>query len=129
MLWWKAKSYAQRLLIIVGLAVLLLVFFGFSRQIAQYSQLNSQMEREAAALTQLVSTQNYLENQIAYATSEAAVEEWAREQARWAQEGDFPIIPLPPANFTPEAPAEDGATASSASNWDAWLNWLFSGAP
>jgi len=128
-MWWRAKSIGQRIIFIAALGLLLLILFGFSRRIAEYGRLSAQFERESARLTQLVATQVYLQDEIAYATSQAAVEAWAREEARWAQEGDFPVIPLPPPNYTPQAPSESQATTSSSSNWQAWMDWLFYGRP
>ncbi|MGH2581896.1 MAG: FtsB family cell division protein [Anaerolineales bacterium] len=124
-MWWRAKSIGQRFLIVIGLAVLLLILFGFSRRIAEFTRLNAQLEREAARLTQLAATQAYLEDQIAYATSEAAVEEWAREEARWAKDGDFPIIPLVPPGYEPTQSSQPAGFVASASNWELWLSWLF----
>jgi hypothetical protein len=109
--------------------VLLLVLFGFSRQIAEFSSLNQQVEREGARITQLAATEAYLEERIAYATSEAAVEEWAREDARWAREGDFPIIPLVPPDFTPEPAEEEETVSTTASNWETWFDWFFYDGP
>jgi cell division protein FtsB len=128
-MWWRAKSYAQRLIILVAVGVLLLVLFGFSRSIAEYSRLNAQLEREGAQLTELSATQDYLEDQIAFATSEAAVEQWAREEARWAQEGDFPVIPLAPPNLTPQAENAAQSTPSASGNWQTWMAWLFNSRP
>jgi cell division protein FtsB len=122
---WRAKSIGQRFLIVAGLAVLLLILFGFSRRIAEFTRLNAQLERESGRLTQLAVTRAYLEDQIAYATSEAAVEEWAREEARWAKEGDFPIIPLVPPGYESTQSVQQAGFAASASNWDLWMSWLF----
>lgn len=124
-MWRRLDTMMKRVLFGGGIVLLLIVLFGFSQRIAEYSRLNSQVERESARITQLAATQSYLEGQIAYATSEAAVEEWAREDARWAREGDFPIIPLVPPDFTPEAPSEEEGIASSSSNWQTWMDWFF----
>jgi septal ring factor EnvC (AmiA/AmiB activator) len=106
--------------------VLLLVLFAFTQRIAEYLRLNSQLERERARLTELVATQAYLEGEIAYATSEAAVEEWARQDARWAKEGDFPVIPLAPAGVTTQPEGAAQATPTPSGNWNSWMSWLFS---
>jgi cell division protein FtsB len=115
----------KRVVFLVAILLLLVVLFGFSRRIAEYSRLNAQLERESARITELAATQDYLQDRIAYATSEAAVEEWAREDARWARPGDFPIIPLVPPGFTPEAPSEEEGSLAAASNWETWWNWFF----
>jgi cell division protein FtsB len=119
----------KRLLFGGGILLLLIVLFGFSRRIAEFSRLNGQLEREAARITELAATQEYLQDRIAYANSEAAVEEWARQDARWARQGDFPVIPLVPPDYTPEPPSEEEAQTSATSNFDAWWDWFFFGGP
>jgi cell division protein FtsB len=119
----------KRALFAGGIVLLLIVLFGFSRRIAEFSRLNGQLEREAARITELAATQEYLQDRIAYANSDAAVEEWAREDARWARQGDFPVIPLVPPNYTPEPAAEEEAQTSSTSNFDAWWEWFFYSGP
>jgi len=116
---------AKRMWMGFGVLALLIVLFGFSRRIAEFSRLSDQLEREEAFITQLAATQQYLQDRIAYANSEAAVEEWAREQGRWARQGDFPVIPLVPADFTPQAPAPQAQFDTAASNFEIWWNWLF----
>jgi cell division protein FtsB len=125
----KLVKFVKRFPAVIGVMVLLVVLFAFTQRVGEYLRLSSQQEREATRLTELVATQAALEDQIAYATSQAAVEEWAREDARWAQEGDFVVIPLPPAGVTPQPAAQFSATATPSSNWDAWMSWLFSSNP
>lgn len=121
----KLDTLMKRVLFGAGILLLLLVLFGFSQRIAEYSRLNAQLERETGRITELAATQQFLQDEITFATSQAAVEQWAREEARWARDGDFPIIPLPPPNYTPEASSEEESAAASESNWDLWMQWLF----
>lgn len=125
----KLDTMMKRVLFGAGILLLLLVLFGFSQRIAEYSRLNAQLERESGRITELAATEQHLLDEIGLATSQAAVEQWAREEARWAREGDFPIIPLPPPDYTPEAPTDEEAASSSSSNWDLWMNWLFYDGP
>jgi cell division protein FtsB len=122
----RLSLFIKRFPIVIGVLVLLLVLFAFTQRIAEYVRLNSQLEREEVRLTELVATQAFLHDEIAYATSQAAVEEWARQQARWAQEGDFPVIPLPPDGVTPQPDGGILATPTPSSNWNMWMTWLFS---
>lgn len=121
----KVIKFFRRFPLAAGIVVLLLVLFAFTQRTAEYLRLNSQLGREEAKLTELAATQSALEDQIAYATSQAAVEEWAREDARWAQGGDFVVIPLAPEGVTPQPAAQFQATPTPSGNWDAWMNWLF----
>ena len=125
----QLDTMMKRVLFGGGIALLLIVLFAFSQRIAEYSRLSGEVDSEGAHITQLAATEQYLQGAIAYATSAAAVEQWAREDARWAKEGDFPIIPLPPASYTPEAPAEETSASSSSNYWDKWMDWFFYDGP
>ena len=125
----KVVKFVKRFPVVIGIMALLVVLFAFTNRVAEYLRLSAQQEREAARLTELVVTQAALEDQIAYATSQAAVEEWAREDARWARDGDFVVIPLPPAGVTPQPVAQFETTPTPSTNWDAWMSWLFTSNP
>ena len=119
----------RRAALVAGVALLLVLVLGFSNRMAEYTRLNAQLELDSVHMTELAVTRAYLQDEIAYATSEAAVEEWAREESRQAQSGDFPVIPLPPADVTPQSPAAAAPTAQAMSNWETWLHWLLYDGP
>jgi cell division protein FtsB len=121
----KILKFIKRFPIVAGVMVLLLVLFAFTQQVAAFLRLDAQLQREREQNGELSATQSALLNQIAYATSQAAVEEWAREDARWAQDGDFVVLPVPPAGVTPQPAASFQATPTPSTNWDKWMNWLF----
>ena len=119
----------RRIATAAGVALLLFLVLGFSNRPAEYTRLNAQLVGENARMTELVATEAYLLDEIAYATSQAAVEQWAREEARMALPGDFAVIPLPPPGSTPQAAANPTPTAAPLTNWEAWLNWFFYSGP
>ncbi|HRN49794.1 MAG TPA: hypothetical protein PLC52_01645 [Anaerolineales bacterium] len=122
---WGLTLTTKRMWVGLGVLALLIVLFGFTRRVAEFSRLSDQLEREQAYITELAATQQSLQDSIAYANSEAAVEAWAREQGRWSRPGDFPVIPLPPAEFTPQAPTPQAEFDTAASNFDIWWSWFF----
>lgn len=111
-------------LIIIGLVVLASLGVDFNRRMVRLRQLSEQKERVAAQLEGLKRTQRYLETQIAYATSEAAVVRWAYEEGKMVRPGDNPIVPLPPADSTPVPTPTPVETMQAVRNWQVWL-WLF----
>jgi hypothetical protein len=120
---------AKRVFVVVGLILLVLLVMDFNSRMAELSRLTSQRERMGVQLTDLVETQVYVDTQIAYATSDAAVEAWAREEARWVQQGDYPIIPIAPDGVTPEPVMAVTPTPQPLSNWEVWLQWLSGSTP
>ena len=125
----RLALFIKRFPIVIGMLVLLIVLFAFTQRIAEFLRLNSQLDREQVRLTELVATQAYLVDEIAYATSEAAVEQWARQDARWAKDGDFPVVPMAPEDATPQPEGAALVTPITSSNWNTWMSWLFSDSP
>ena len=119
-----SKRFARQLSRLNVITVLLLMVLDFNSRMAELTRLANQMELENQNLAQLSTTRTVLETQIAYATSDAAVEAWAREDGRLSQSGDHVIVPLADANVTPQAQEYPFAEPPILTNWQSWFNWL-----
>jgi hypothetical protein len=109
----------------LGIVILVLLIMDFNSRMAELRRLTSEKDIVGAQATQLVQTNVYLETQIAYATSERAVDEWARENQHMQQPGDNPVVPIAPANSTPVPTATPAVTPIVVDNWDLWMGLLF----
>jgi cell division protein FtsB len=116
---WLGWKYA---LLIIGLIVLTLLVMDFNNRMAELRRLSDKHEEVAADATQLVATQVQLETQIAYATSEAAVEEWAYEEGHMVREGENLVIPLEYPGYTPQVTVIPTSTPVPKSNWEIWVS-------
>jgi hypothetical protein len=119
---WLGWKYA---LLIVGLVVLAFMVMDFNTRMTELRRLRDKQEVVAGQVTQMVMTQEYLETEIAFATSDLAVVEWAYQEGRMAREGDIPIIPLPPGDVTPAAVIEETSTVEVVSPWRIWWALFF----
>jgi uncharacterized protein (DUF58 family) len=113
-------------LLVMGLAVLALLVMDFNSRMAELRRLTAERELVSARVTQQVQTQNALKQQIAYATSERAVMEWAYQDGRMVRPGDNPVVPVAPAGATPSPTPAQVVTQVTVSNWERWLS-LFIG--
>lgn len=117
---------AKYIAVLAGLIILAFLVIVFNNRMAEQRQLVAQAEIIRGELNELLLTDANLDAQLAYATSDAAVEEWAYQEARWARDGDQVIVPISPSESTPEAPTEDlpeeGATYA---NWQVWWALFF----
>ncbi len=120
--WERSWKYALSAL---GIVILVLLIMDFNSRMAELRRLTSEKEVVGAQATQLLQTNVYLETQIAYATSERAVEEWAREKQHMQQPGDNPVVPLAPANSTPVPTPTPAVTPKVIENWDLWMGLFF----
>jgi hypothetical protein len=116
---WLGWKYA---LLVIGLIVLTLLVMDFNNRMAELSRLSDKREDVASEATDLMHTQVYLETQIAYATSEAAVNQWAYEEGHMVREGENLVIPLEYPGFTPEVTIIPTATPEPESNIQIWFS-------
>jgi len=112
---WK---YAVSILVILIMAYLVM---DFNSRMANLRNLSMQRDRISTQVSELEQKKARLETQIAYATSDAAVVDWAYEDGRLVRPGDNPIIPLPPAEITPAPSVATVITQPVVSNWQIWL--------
>jgi cell division protein FtsB len=110
-------------LIIVGMV--LTIVMNFNTRLEELSHLQNEADAVHIQATAVMITQQALKTQVALATSPAAAEEFAREQAHMAQPGDqvFVVIPVP----GPTAPAIPVPTPldSKLTRWDLWIELIF----
>ena len=111
---WK---YAVIILVVLFLAYMVM---DFNSRMANLRNLSMQRDRIATQVSELEQKKSRLETQIAYATSDAAVVDWAYEDGRMIRPGDNPIIPLPPAESTPIPLVAPVVTQPVVSNWQVW---------
>ena len=116
---WLGWKYA---LLVIGVIVLAFLVMDFNNRMAELSRLSDKKEEVAAEATQLVNTQVQLETQIAFATSQGAVEEWAYEEGHVVREGENLVIPLEYPGFTPEVTLIPTATPEPKSNLQIWYS-------
>ncbi len=116
---WLGWKYA---LLVIGLVTLSLLVMDFNNRMAGLRRLSDKREDVAIEATDLMHTQVYLETQIAYATSEAAVNEWAYEEGHLVREGENLVIPLEYPGFTPKVTVIPTATPEPESNLQIWYS-------
>jgi hypothetical protein len=115
----------QRIAIILGIAILLFLILDFNTRLEGLARLQNDLATVQAHGTDVVVTQSALKTQVAYATSDPAVAEYARNQAHLAQPGDHLVVPLPVPGSTPQPTAAPTPVFADYSEWDLWMEYLF----
>ena len=97
-----------------------------SNRFSDLKQLNDQNELLLTEVTGLRATDAALQTEIAYANSDAAVEQYAREEGYMVRQGEVLVIPISPKKITPTPVFIPTPTIAPVSNWEIWYQLFFS---
>jgi len=115
----------RRVAVMIGILVLVFIVLEFNRRLAELNTLNRQKEVMRVQATQAVQTQIALQTQSAYAGSTNAVEEWARMDGHYIQDGDLPVVPLGQPGAPPMEASTPTPIPTRMANWEVWRNLFF----
>ena len=117
-----------QVLVIIGFVAGLLVMLDFNRRQAEAQRLEADRDRVGTEVAQLAYERGVLETQVAYATTDAAVLDWAHEHGKLVLGNEVLVVPVvptaqatavPPPIVTPPAPP----------SWLLWWNLFSDAAP
>jgi hypothetical protein len=115
----------RRVLVLIGIVALIFIVLEFNRRLEELNMLNRQNQLIQTQATQAIQTQFALQTRVAHAGSDAAVEEWARTDGHYIQDGDLPVVPI----GQPGAPAVEANTPTPVPtqlpNWEVWWDLFF----
>lgn len=96
-----------------------------SARVNELNQLTEQYQMMNTDVGALRSTNAFLETEIAFAASDAAVDEYAREEGLMVRPGEVLIIPISPNNPTPEPEVQEVVSVEVLPNWRIWYQLFF----
>ena len=118
--------YNKKQWLVIGLLIVsFFLVMDLNSRLNDLSRLSGQRDQLQNEVNQLQITQFALETKIAYATSEVAVMDWARENAGLGRPGDIPVIPLPPNDYTPQPVVQPTSTPQIVEHWQKWWALFF----
>ncbi len=115
----------KRIALIAAIVLVGYMLMDLNTRLMELSRITEQRELVQTDVSGLVATRAALETDMAYAESDNAVEEWARQDAHMARPGDNVIIPLPPQGVTPVPPPAPTLTVKQWKNWEVWYMLFF----
>ena len=116
---------ARRVAVMIGIFALVFIVLEFNRRLEELNMLNKQHELAQTQATQAVQTQLALQTQVAYAGSTAAVEEWARTDGHYIQDGDLPVVPVGQPGASPIESNTPTPAPTQMAKWEVWWNLFF----
>ena len=115
----------RRVGIFFGIALLVLTVIEFNSRLQELYRLTDEAATHRAQATQVMQTQVALEAQVAYATSDAAVEDYARDDNHMILDGDIPAVPFGKGNSETLATPTPTPTPTPMPTWQVWWNLFF----
>jgi len=115
----------RRVAIIIGIIMLVFIVLDFNRRLEELNLLNKQNEAVQTQATQAIQTQSALQTQVAFAGSTNAVEQWARTEGHYVQDGDLPMVPIAQPGTTPLEMNAPTPAATPQANWQVWWDLFF----
>jgi hypothetical protein len=112
-------------IIAFSLALMVLLVMEFNSRTEQLNRLTEEKEIISTQKEIRVRTKAALEAQIIFATSEAAVLQWAHEDGHMVREGEVPVVPFPGVKITPTPIILPVESTTETSNLSTWLSLFF----
>ena len=115
----------KRIIVVAGLVLLFFLMVDLNTRLNDLYRLTRERNSMRTEIANLTGTAVGLETQIAYATSDVAVEQWAREEGMLVRPGDQLIVPIAPADATPVPVVAPQVTQPEMRNWQVWWALFF----
>jgi hypothetical protein len=115
----------RRVAAIIGILMLVFIVLEFNRRVEQLNTLDGQYALMQMQATQELQTQSALNTQVAYAGSNAAVEQWARVDGHYVQDGDLPVVPIAQPGVAPIEASTPVPTPTPMQKWEVWYQLFF----
>lgn len=122
------KVTLRNILIIIGLFLAVVLLVDFNRRMEELNRLTGQLKVVQAEATAVVQTQTALASQVAYATSDAAVEAWAYSN-KMVRPGEHPVGIVPEGNLTPTPLSPPIQQQQNTPTWRIWWELFFGSRP
>jgi hypothetical protein len=115
----------RRVLVLIGILVLVFIVLEFNRRLEELNLLNRQNQLIQTQATQAIQTQFALQTQVVYASSDAAVEGWARTDGHYIKDGDLPVVPIGQPGAAPIEASTPTPVPTHPANWEVWWKLFF----
>ena len=115
----------RRIAAFAGILVLILMVMDFNSRLETFNVLRKQAAIVSTQATQAMQTQLALQTQVAYASSDQVVHEWARSEGHYVQGGDQPVVPVEVPGLAPATLSSPTALPTQMANWEIWWELFF----
>jgi len=118
----------RNILFIAGMFLLVVLLMDFSRRMDELDRLSRQLDAMQQEATAVMETQVALMTQVAYSSSDQAVEQWAYEEGKWVRPGES-LVEVVPAGEVTSTPEPTASQSETKPNWRVWWELFFGEKP
>lgn len=118
----------RNIIVVIGLFLAVVLLVDFNHRMEELDRLSAQLNSVRAEATAIIQTQTALAGQVAYATSDVAVEQWAYDN-KMVRPGEHPVGVVPGVNITPTPGAELLPQPEELPIWRIWWELFFGNRP
>lgn len=117
----RRLSIRWKYVLIAALSILAaFLIIDLNSRLVSLNRLSKQRDQLQVQVLGLQATATALAEQVTYATSEAAVDQWAREEGHMTRPGDVLVIPIPPPGATSVPVFVPTPVPQKVENWQVW---------
>ena len=111
----------RNIILVLTLVLAAFLVMDFNGRMSELKRLEAERDAVQVEVNNRLETKAALQAKIDYATSDAAVYEWAYEN-HMVRDGDNPVIPIQVAVETPVPTPRPQVTATEMSNYERWFS-------
>ena len=121
----KINLPVRQLMILVFLVIMALAMVNLNDRLREYSRLTSERDTLQGEVAVLQVTSQGLATQLAYAVSDKAAEEYARNSHRVREGEKLVVVLTPQGNLVSTPPSRVSLDERSAQKWEVWWALFF----
>jgi cell division protein FtsB len=122
----KRPKIEKKQILLVGVLIIVgFLMMDMNSRLSELFKLKSQLEIAQTQYDYSMRENARLKDKIAYAQSDKAVDEWAREQGHMAKPGDVVVVLIPPEGTQIIHTPTPVPTVVAAKNWEIWKVLFF----
>lgn len=118
----------RNILFIAGMFLLIVLLLDFSRRMDELDRLSRQLEVMQKQATAVAATQSALMTQVAYSSSDQAVQDWVYQNGKWVHPGETLVEVVPTGGLLP-SPTPETYSQETPPNWRIWWELFFGEKP
>ena len=119
---WEAR---KKIIGIAAIALLMLIMMNLNSRLSEYFRMTGERDALATEVSNDYASVVALETRVAYATSNQAVDDWARNDAHMIRPGDQFVVPVTPVGQQPEPVIVTTPTQRVVENYEVWWALFF----